>query len=134
MEQEFRIDDIVGVIKLDDIKEYETYEGSGHIVDFWFDNALDQYVYKIEFIDDGITEIPTETAYPANRLRMMCAVFNWEGQWYMFKSNTDCLEAMDRFDKGEELTGWIKTGVISSNMDEYAKDIYVAGLDRKQLK
>lgn len=129
MEQEFRINDMVGVIKLNNTEEYEILDGCGHIVDFWFDNALNQYVYKIEFIDDGITEIPSETVYPANRLRMSRAIFNHEGQWYMFRSNTDCLEAMDRLDNGEELTGWIKTGDISSNMDEYAKNIYVAGLD-----
>lgn len=129
MKQEFRIDDIVGVVNLDNTNEYETLDGSGRIVNVWFDDTSNQYMYELEFVSEYIKD-PNITIYTADRLRMMPAIWNHDGKWYMFKSNTDCLEAMDRFDEGEELTGWIKTGNISSNMDEYAKDIYVAGLNR----
>lgn len=132
MKQEFKIDDIVGVIKLNNDKEYEIYDGFGYIKNLWFDDSLNQYMYELEFVNDEHIETPTVTVYSADRLRMQCSIWNHNGNWYMFKSNTDCLDAMDRFDNGEELTGWIKTGSISSNMDEYAKDIYVAELELKK--
>lgn len=46
------------------------------------------------------------------------------GEWFAFKSEEELDKSIDRYNNGEDLTGWFTKGKMSSNMNENAKAWY----------
>lgn len=58
---------------------------------------------------------------------MQCVLLE-QGKWYLFQSKRDLDEAVERYNAGQNLTGWSDSGNMSKNMDENAKAWYIAVL------
>jgi hypothetical protein len=43
------------------------------------------------------------------------------GKWFAFENTEELNKAIDRYNSGEELTGWFASGEMSSDMSKNAK-------------
>ena len=53
------------------------------------------------------------------------------GEWFIFKSQEEFDKAVDRYNSGEDLTGWFSKGKMSSNMDENARAWYIGTIEKQ---